>query len=254
MAFDWLKVEKITPDKPEITILSRKLGLSLGDAFLSWFRVYSWADTITRDGRVPYMSLEDGDRLSRCCPGTCAALASKEIGWLSTKQRRGVEVIQFSNWERHNGKSAKNRALESEKKRNQRAKKCPEKTGTNVPKMSPPRVRARSLPLSPLISSLQELPEDLRTEEFLCLYKTWFDYRQKLKKPLNEHMVEQQIKKMAAMGIERATAMIEHTIAMGWQGLREPETATAGIPRRTANTLNAGEQFMQMEFPNGKGE
>ena len=33
MAGDWMKVEKATPDKPEVAILARKLGVSLGDAF-----------------------------------------------------------------------------------------------------------------------------------------------------------------------------------------------------------------------------
>jgi DNA replication protein DnaT len=132
MALNWLKVQRITPDKPEIAILARKLRISQAEAFLSWFRVYSWADEITSDGRVPNLSLEDGDRMSRCCPGTCAALASKDIGWIETKSVRNVSIIEFKNWSRHNGESAKKRALAAEKKRKQR-EICPQKTGTNVP-------------------------------------------------------------------------------------------------------------------------
>lgn len=140
MALDWLKVEKVTPDKPEIIILARKLQISQGEAFLNWFRVYSWADGITSDGRVPFLSLEDGDRLSRSCPGTCAALASKEIGWLATKTVRGVDGIEFKNWDRHNGESAKKRANAAEKKRKQR-KKCPPEIGTDVPEKQGPEKR-----------------------------------------------------------------------------------------------------------------
>jgi hypothetical protein len=44
LAGDWIKVEKLTPDKPEIAILARKLGVSIGDAFLEWFRIYAWAE------------------------------------------------------------------------------------------------------------------------------------------------------------------------------------------------------------------
>lgn len=136
MAGDWMKVEKLTPDKPEIAILARKLGTSKGEAFLNWFRVYSWADGITCPGFVPHLSLEDADELSRAAPGTCAALASTQIGWLSA----GDDGIHFRNWERHNGKSAKSRALETEKKREQRSKRpafvphlsriCPDDNGT----------------------------------------------------------------------------------------------------------------------------
>jgi hypothetical protein len=127
----WMKVETVTPDKPEIAVLARKLGVSQGDAFLEWFRVYRWADGVTCPGFVPNLSPEDADMLSGARPGTCAALASAEIGWL-----RCEGGIHFEKWERHNGKSAKARALETEKKRKQRSKdpetshECPDDNGT----------------------------------------------------------------------------------------------------------------------------
>lgn len=132
MAGDWIKVEKLTPDKPEIAILARKLGISIGDAFLQWFRVYAWADGVTCPGFVPNLSLADVDQLARAMPRTAEHLASKEISWM----REGADGVHFSKWDRHNGKSAKSRALEQEKKRNQRAKSddlsrnCPDDNGT----------------------------------------------------------------------------------------------------------------------------
>ena len=128
MAGDWIKVEKITPDKPEIAILARELGISQADAFLSWFRAYSWADGITADGFVPNLSLADGDSLSRCCPGTFRTLASPILKWV--EETPGGLI--FSKWNRHNGKSAKNRALEADKKRRQRSvsRFCPDDNGT----------------------------------------------------------------------------------------------------------------------------
>lgn len=118
MAGEWMKVEKVTPDKPEIAILARKLGVSIGDAFMAWFRVYAWADGMTCPGLVPNLSLTEVDQLAHAPPRTAEHLASKEIGWM----RAGPEGVHFSKWDRHNGKSAKARALESEKKRNQRVK------------------------------------------------------------------------------------------------------------------------------------
>jgi hypothetical protein len=136
MAGDWLKVEEVTPDKPEIAILARKLGVSQGDAFLEWFRVYRWAGRSTCPGLVPNLSLADADMLSGARPGTCAALASTEIGWMQSDGHG----VGFAKWDRHNSKSAKSRALEQEKKRNQRSGKpalspepsptCPDDNGT----------------------------------------------------------------------------------------------------------------------------
>jgi hypothetical protein len=123
MAGDWIMVDKITPDKPEIAILARKLGCSIGDAFLAFFRLYAWADGVTTDGFVPFLSRCDGDRYAGR-EGTCEALASKEINWMVISENG----LQFVNFEDHNGKSAKARGLEAKKKRRQRL---------NVPNVSP---------------------------------------------------------------------------------------------------------------------
>jgi hypothetical protein len=129
MGADWIKVSKDTPKKPELAIMAQKLNISLGDAFLEWFNAYSWADSITANGAIPFLSLVDGDRLSGCLSGTFAALASKEVGWILEKTRG----FSFRKWDRHNGECAKRRALDSEKKRKQRktpSPKCPESCGT----------------------------------------------------------------------------------------------------------------------------
>lgn len=112
MAGNWIKVEKVTPDKPEVALLARRLKVSHGDAFLNWFRVYSWADGVTADGRVRFLSASEADTLSGAIPGTCEALASKDIGWLESDE----SGIIFANWDRHNGRSSKTRALDSERK------------------------------------------------------------------------------------------------------------------------------------------
>lgn len=129
---DWMKVEKATPDKPEIAILARKLGVSIGEAFLEWFRLYAWADDMTSTGTVPDLSLGDADKLARVMPRTAEHLASKQIGWV----KADAKGVTFDKWDRHNSKSAKTRDLEAEKKRKQREKKaamspeCPDVQGT----------------------------------------------------------------------------------------------------------------------------
>ena len=159
MAGDWLKVGKDTPDKPEMAILARLLGLSLGDTFLVFFRAFAWADAITSNGRVPFLSLDEAAELARCrpdfvpilsrscpdlvpeasrsCPSIFHAMARPEVGWIRPIDNDWASGFEFTNWERHNGKSAKARACEQNKKRRQReqdknsSRSCPDATGTD---------------------------------------------------------------------------------------------------------------------------
>jgi hypothetical protein len=124
MAGDWTKVENVTPDKPEIAILARKLGVSLGDAFLSWFKLYRWAGGITTGGNVPFLSGSDADALSGAIPGTCDVMASEEVGWVKANSE-GRPGITFVKWELHNSKAAKARALDAARKRGDRGEVPP---------------------------------------------------------------------------------------------------------------------------------
>lgn len=69
----------------------------------------------------------------------------------------------------------------------------------------------------------EDLPEALRSPEFLELWRLWEGHRREIKKPLTPTSLSQQLSRLAGWGPRRARAAIEHTIAQGWQGLREPE-------------------------------
>lgn len=113
MAGDWIKVEKLTPDKPELMAVARECGCTPGDAFAAWFRLWAYFDSATEDGTVRFMSASDADRL-----GTLSGLgaAMERTGWL-TFDADGCHVAK---WSRHNGQSAKRRAVDAERKRQQR--------------------------------------------------------------------------------------------------------------------------------------
>lgn len=104
----WIKVQKHTPDKPEMRYISRACSCSLGDAFLAWFRVYGYFDESTEDGSLPFFTAEDVDDVGRL-PGLGNALAS--VGWLLF-DTQGCTVV---NWERHNGQCAKTRLMAAER-------------------------------------------------------------------------------------------------------------------------------------------
>jgi hypothetical protein len=59
--------------------------------------------------------------------------------------------------------------------------------------------------------------------DFREAWSRWEKHRREIKKPLRPTQTEAQLKKLATMTEARAVAMIDHTIEMGWQGLREGE-------------------------------
>lgn len=106
MAGDWIKVETCTPGKAEIIRLARLLSMKHDEALGVVVRFWMWADTNTVDGRVDGVASTDVDAVLSC-PGICRALEA--VGWLVIDKEK--ESIKIPKFDRHNGESAKKRAL-----------------------------------------------------------------------------------------------------------------------------------------------
>lgn len=106
----WIKIETHTPDKAEIRHIARLCGCTKAEAFLAFFRVFVWLDEETDDGHVEFFTPGDADEIGGL-KGLGEAL--QEVRWI-TFSRAGAVV---SNWDRHNGQSAKRRCLDAERKR-----------------------------------------------------------------------------------------------------------------------------------------
>lgn len=106
MAGDWIKVEYTTPEKPEISAIMRNCNCSRGEAFLSWFRLWRHFDQHCIDGVVRNLSASDADEFANLS-GISSTLEAE--GWL---QFIGNDC-HIVNWDRHNGRSAKRRSLDS---------------------------------------------------------------------------------------------------------------------------------------------
>lgn len=110
----WLKIEVSTPFKPEMDAIARECKCSRADAFLAFFKFYSWADATTEDGDIMHLTPEGADERAGLS-GFGNALG--EAGWMHFHSR-GATITHF---DRHNGQSAKRRATEAERKRRERA-------------------------------------------------------------------------------------------------------------------------------------
>lgn len=117
MAGDWIKVEKASANKPETLKIARMLGINRREAFGLLIEFWCWLDANCVDGVVDGVVDGDVDALMSC-PGLSALLVM--VGWVQfDADKQCMRVVNFS---RHNGETAKNRALKSERQAKWRAK------------------------------------------------------------------------------------------------------------------------------------
>ena len=103
MAGDWIKFELATPDKPEVWAIAAALEIDPDAVVGKLLRVWGWFDQQTEDGNAPSVSKMLLDRLVGVT-GFCKAVI--EADWM---QDDG-STLSLPHFDRHNGKTAKNRA------------------------------------------------------------------------------------------------------------------------------------------------
>ena len=108
MAYEWIKIEVVTPDKPEIYQLAEILSIDPDTVLGKLIRVWAWADQQTIDGNANSNAVSVTksaiDRIG-FMPGLADALI--RVGWLKLEG----SILIFPNFDRHNGKSSKKRLL-----------------------------------------------------------------------------------------------------------------------------------------------
>lgn len=91
------------------------------------------------------------------------------------------------------------------------------------PNPNPNPKETRSRP-SLFDASQVELPSELVTDAFIAAWLEWCEHRREVGKRLKPTSTKQLLRDFTQWGPDRAVAAIRHTIAKGWQGIREPET------------------------------
>lgn len=115
MAGDWIKVEHVTPDKPEVVALAGMLNIDQDAVTGKLLRLWIWADQQLNGCHAITVTNSFIDRLT-FCPGFAAGLV--KVGWLEGREGR----LSIPHFDRHNGQTAKNRALANNRKKNERGK------------------------------------------------------------------------------------------------------------------------------------
>lgn len=128
---DWIKINLTLPREPRVIKLAQLMGCSRHEALgllLEWF---CWLDGVTTDGHTGICAelVNSLFRVTHCHADFVTAL--EKIGWIYFDEDGNVCA---TNYEEHNGESAKKRAQAAERKRKQRAKERHAKSVTRVTK------------------------------------------------------------------------------------------------------------------------
>lgn len=109
MADFWVKIEKSTPDKPEIFEIAELLNLDPDAVMGKLVRVWCWLDSNSENGHIKSVTPVLINRLTNC---DGFADAMRTVGWLDENE--------IPNFDRHLGENAKKRAKDAERKRKSR--------------------------------------------------------------------------------------------------------------------------------------
>jgi hypothetical protein len=108
VAGDWIKMSVNLPDKPEVWQIAGALGIDADSVVGKLLRVWAWFDAHTQDGNALGVTYPLVDRVAGVS-GFAEAMAF--AGWLDQKG----SILSCPKFDRHNGKTAKNRALTNER-------------------------------------------------------------------------------------------------------------------------------------------
>lgn len=125
----WIKLDLFTPDKPEIYAIAAALGIADNAALGAVTRFWCWADINSVNGKIK-CTCGQVDAIARQ-PGLAKALS--DVGWLIL----GDAYVTLPHFKRHNGATAKRRALAQVRNQRYRANKLKEeKKSTVIPRRS----------------------------------------------------------------------------------------------------------------------
>lgn len=118
MAGEWLKLELSTPDKPELLKLSRITQLHKDAVLGKLIRIWAWFDRNSVDGHVDGVVAADIDELAL---HDGFSIALKQVNWMDFSDSE--QWVKLMNFDRHNGETAKTRALKTKRQEKWRANK-----------------------------------------------------------------------------------------------------------------------------------
>lgn len=115
MAGDWIKMRTALAHDPAVIAMALDLDKGEFEIVGMLHHIWSWADSQSQDGHIKRVTPKWIDRFVHC---EGFAKSMEMANWLTINE----DGIEFPNFDRHNGDSAKKRAEDTERKRKNREK------------------------------------------------------------------------------------------------------------------------------------
>ncbi len=226
MAGDWIKFEAVTPDKCEVHQMADALAIDPDAVVGKLLRVWIWANQQTVDGNAPSVTKSLIDRITHVSGFADAMIA---VAWLDDS----AGTISFRNFDRHNGNTAKTRALSQTrtKKHRSTSQTCNADTVTKpLQQRDQRREEKSSLSGSAKLPDPGEcvIPENCNTPLVLEAAARWFAYLRleapdKIP-PDGSPQLEAFWREVSRTGPETFPKTVDVCIRNNWKNLRELET------------------------------
>lgn len=222
----WVKVEYHTPEKPELHQAAAKLNRDIRVVFYHWFKLLVWADAnVSEDGIAHGMTLS---ALSKVAGLDGLAECLCEVGWL-TQRDQGVAL---SNWGRHNGSSAKSRALAQRRQAKKRHASVTQKSraqrdasyliSSGSDSDSPIQEKTKRTTVFENLNWTQEQRGNCALKQ---AWQDFVEHRRAKRAALTPKAADLVVRKLVVLSPERAVSALEAAIANGWTGVfPEPES------------------------------
>ncbi|MGC8519824.1 MAG: hypothetical protein ACP5P4_15095 [Steroidobacteraceae bacterium] len=173
-------------------------------------RIWSLADTHIKTGDILPLGTDELDEIVGL-PGFCEMLPAE---WLVPLDGS----VKLPGFHEHNGTAAKKKAVTQERVRRYRARNAgalQRVTPTALPDQDQDQDQSKSAR-----AARNPPPDGLDPEA----WERWLEYRKQIRKPLKPASIPAAQKSLAAFGSDQA-AVVEQSIANGWQGLFAPKAA-----------------------------
>jgi hypothetical protein len=249
MAGDWIKIQHVTPGKPEVFAIAAALGIEPDAVLGKLIRIWVWADQHTVDGHAPSVTFALLDHEARV-PGFAEQMMRQ--GWLAMDG----EVLTFTHFDRHNGETAKTRGLSTRRQQSSRNRHADSVTKTSQQRdqrreekrrvsntntdagacenLTPQKPESQAGQPSEADTLVQDpgqpaepivIPDRMKTPEILGAARKWFRHLgqvapERVPQPGSEQLREFW-RHYGSIGPERFVKAVDFSIARGYKNLIE---------------------------------
>jgi hypothetical protein len=215
VAGDWIKMRTNLDTDPAVVRIASGLKTDRFTVVGRLHKIWAWANEHLTDGRDVPIDSEFLDALVES-PGFSEQL--RRVGWLTGRDGS----LCFPSFERHNGASAKQRALDAARKKSVR-KMSGKRPDTNRTKSGPEERREekrRDKQTNKSTCDGERVPEEFRASEaFMAAWSAWKSYKQERLEPVNAIVGEAQLQNLLQFTPEEAAEVIWFTIDRQAKGL-----------------------------------